>query len=125
MSCSSGMRRLRPSGKPILTQRLASLPVTDKKGMPTGPLNALFDLHLNAVDVFRALLDDPDKNWDAPMTLEIPSLPAQSRTVSRRKIGLHALFHSQRHWAQLATLLRTAGYPTEFKGDFLFSLALM
>jgi hypothetical protein len=33
----------------------------------------------------------------------------------------HMLFHSQRHWAQLATLVRSAGFPSGFKGDILFS----
>jgi hypothetical protein len=36
----------------------------------------------------------------------------------------HALFHSQRHWAQLATLVRVAGFPSGFKGDLLLSQAL-
>jgi hypothetical protein len=37
-------------------QRIAGLPVTDRKEMPAGPLEALFDLHLKAVQVFRAIL---------------------------------------------------------------------
>lgn len=36
-----------------------------------------------------------------------------------------ALWHSQRHWAQLATLVRDAGFPSDFKGDLLFSQALV
>ena len=42
--------------------------------------------------------------------------------MSRRKVLAHALFHSQRHWAQLATLVRAAGFPSGFRGDLLFSL---
>jgi hypothetical protein len=51
-------------------------------------------------------------------------VPPAARTFSRRKGSVHALFHSQRHWAQLATLVRNAGFPSGFKGDLLFSPAL-
>src|SRR5271169_4808173 len=41
--------------------------------------------------------------------------------ASKRKIVVHALLHSVRHWAQLATALREAGYPTNWGKDFLYS----
>ena len=34
---------------------------------------------------------------------------------------IHALLHSMRHWAQLATALREAGYATDCGKDFLYS----
>jgi len=34
---------------------------------------------------------------------------------------VHALLHSVRHWAQLATALREAGHPTNWGKDFLYS----
>jgi uncharacterized damage-inducible protein DinB len=46
------------------------------------------------------------------------------RTPTRRKIMGHVLLHAQRHWAQLATLVRAAGYPSGFGGDLLFTRAL-
>lgn len=106
-------------------QRIAGLPVSPNEEMPDGPLDALFSLHNQAVEVYRKLLDDPAQNWNDAMTLDYPWLPAQARTSSRRKVMGHALFHSQRHWAQLSTLVRTAGYPSGFKGDLLFSSALV
>jgi len=51
-------------------------------------------------------------------------LPPDARSFSRRKLAAQALFHSQRHWAQLATLVRAAGFPSGFKGDILLSSAL-
>jgi len=105
-------------------QRIAGLPVTDRKDIPAGPLDALFDVHLKAVQVFRTLLDDPAQSWNETMTLKFPWLPPEGLTASRRKIAGHALFHSQRHWAQLATLVRVAGFPSGFKGDLLLSQAL-
>jgi uncharacterized damage-inducible protein DinB len=105
-------------------QRLAGLPVTAKEQVPPGPLAALFDLHCQAVEIFRGLLAAADESWDQPYVLDMDWVPPEARTVSRRKIALHALFHSERHWAQLATLVRAAGFPSGFKGDLLFSQAL-
>jgi hypothetical protein len=105
-------------------QRIAGLPPLAKEDVPAGPLDALFDLHVKAVGVFRTLLDDPALNWDDKMTLDLNFLPPDARSFSRRKLAAQALFHSQRHWAQLATLVRAAGFPSGFKGDILLSSAL-
>ena len=105
-------------------QRLAGLPVIAKEDIPTGPLDAIFALHIMALGIYSDLLADPSQDWDAVMTINLDWLPPQARHPSRRKVMAHALFHSHRHWAQLATLLRAAGHPTEFKGDLLFSLAI-
>jgi uncharacterized damage-inducible protein DinB len=105
-------------------QRLAGLPVTAKEDMAAGPLEALFALHLRAAEIFRGLLAAPEETWSRPLTLDLPWLPPELRSMSRRKIAAHALFHAHRHWAQLATLLRIAGFPSGFRGDLLFSQAL-
>jgi uncharacterized damage-inducible protein DinB len=108
----------------VWAQRIAGLPQTDRKDMPTGPLDALFDLHLKAVEIFRGLIDDPSTKWDDTLTLDFAWLPPEARTFSIRKGTAHTLFHSQRHWAQLSTLVRAAGFPSGFKGDLLMSSAL-
>jgi len=105
-------------------QRLAAVPETAREKIPAGPLDALFDLHRQATAVFRNLLAAPESSWSDPYTLNLDWVPADKRIVSRRKIAAHALFHSQRHWAQLATLVRNAGFPSRFEGDLLFSPAL-
>ena len=105
-------------------QRLAATPETPREKIPAGPLDALFDLHRQAVAIFRNLLAAPEQTWSDPYVLNFDWVPPEERTVSRRKIAAHALFHSQRHWAQLATLARNAGFPSKFRGDLLFSLAL-
>jgi hypothetical protein len=33
----------------------------------------------------------------------------------------HALFHSMRHWAQLATTLRQNGLKQDWQHDFIFT----
>ena len=106
------------------SQRLAGLPAAEGDKLPAGPLGALFDLHGQAVAIFRNLLAAPEQTWSEPFVLDFDWVPPEQRTVSRRKIGVHALFHSQRHWAQLATLVRSAGFPSKFRGDLLFSPAL-
>ena len=105
-------------------QRLAGIPETPKESVPSGPLDAIFELHLQGTEIFRKLLADPAEDWEAPYTLTAPSIPPEKRTMSRRKVMGHALFHGQRHWAQLATLVRAAGFPSGFKGDLLFSSGL-
>ena len=105
-------------------QRVAGLPLTDKKDIPTGPLDVIYDVHEQAMSIFRRMLDDAGLNWDQMITLELPWLQPPTRTFSRRKIVGHALFHGQRHWAQLATLVRSAGFPSGFMGDLLLSSAL-
>jgi len=105
-------------------QRLAGVPELLRDAVPTGPLDALFDLHLEAIKLVRSLLDDPAKDWEATYTLDVAWLPPHARTSSHRKILAYMQFHSQRHWAQLATLVRAAGFPSGFKGDLLLSSAL-
>jgi len=105
-------------------QRLAGLPETPKEAIPAGPLDALFDLHLRAIEILRKLLTNPPEYWETDFTLNLPQIPVEKRTMSRRKVLGHALFHGQRHWAQLATLVRAAGFPSNFRGDLLLSSAL-
>lgn len=106
------------------SQRLAGLPVTSKEAAPRGPLDALFSLHRQAVEVFRDLLAAPDQFWSETFAIEIPKIPANLRTPTRRKVAAHMLLHSQRHYAQLATLVRHAGHPGKLGGDLLVSPAL-
>jgi uncharacterized damage-inducible protein DinB len=108
----------------IWAQRISGLPQMPGADMPKGPLTALWDLHVQAMAICRRIIDDPAHDWDATLTLNAEWLPEKLRTGSHRKFMAHALFHSQRHWAQLTTRLREAGFPADFKGDMLFSLGL-
>jgi uncharacterized damage-inducible protein DinB len=105
-------------------QRLAGIPQLAKEDAPQGPLDALFDFHINAVEIFSGLLADSTQQWEDKLPLNIPSLPERMQYASRRKVAAHMLLHSQRHWAQLATLVRAAGCPSGFRGDILASAAL-
>lgn len=103
------------------SQRLAGVPVTEFAQMPTGPLDAVVDLHTQAAGLLRGLLAGPDQSWEQTYELNAEWLPPEARSMSRRKVVVHALTHGHRHWAQLATVVRMAGFPSGFKGDLLFS----
>ena len=89
--------------------------------LASGPPDALFAMHIEARDIFRGLISGPDAAWSEVYVLKMDWVPEDQRRISRRKIAAHALFHSHRHYAQLATLARTAGFPAKFRGDLLFS----
>ena len=59
-----------------------------------------------------------------PLQLDYDWLPQHLRTAPGASWPATRCLHSQRHWAQLATLLRTAGFPSGFEGDLMFSQAL-
>ena len=106
-------------------QRLAGLPVTPREEMPTGPLDALFDLHAKADEIFRELLTAPDASWDEPYTLDVDldsagdahHVAAQGRWRTRSSTA-SAIGRNWPHWSA------RPGYPSGFRGDLLFSSAL-
>jgi uncharacterized damage-inducible protein DinB len=107
----------------VWSQIIAGLPLTDYDVWPHGPLGALFDLHLSAVRNFQMLLGNPDTRWDEQLVDYPWRRPNQPRPTPRKALA-HVLLHSQRHWAQLSTLVRSAGFPSGVLGDLLFSSAL-
>ncbi len=107
----------------VWSQIISGLPVTDYDVWPHGPMDALYGLHLSAVQKFRALLDNPDTNWHEK-AVDYPWRPPEMQKPTARKALAHILLHSQRHWAQLSTLVRSQGFPSGFLGDLLLSSAL-
>jgi hypothetical protein len=105
-------------------QFVSGHPMTPRPDLPKGPLSALFAMHEDAARIFQSLLDDPATNWNETFTLAYDWLPPDLRKASRRKLAAHALLHSQRHWAQLTSLLRVEGFPSNYWGDMIFSRAL-
>jgi uncharacterized damage-inducible protein DinB len=101
--------------------RIAGIENTE---LATGPVDTLFSMHTQANDKMRGLLEATPANWNEPYVLNLEWVPEHKRRISRRKVMAHALFHSHRHYAQLATLARRAGFPIKFWGYMLFSAAL-
>ena len=105
------------------SQRLAGLPVTAREDVPHGRWMRCSICTARRLNLSR-IACRADESWEQTFVLDMDWLPPEARAVSRRKVAVHALFHSQRHWAQLATLVRAAGFPSGFKGDLFFSRAL-
>jgi len=60
------------------------------------------------------------KASDLDQVLTFPTLTSGTLSASKRKIAIHMMLHGVRHWAQLATALREAGFA-QGKHDFIFS----
>ncbi len=105
------------------SQRLLGQEVTAYEAIPMESLAALFATHTQAVENLRAFLAQASEA-SLRETLAISTLSAGTLHASRRKLVVHILLHSIRHWAQLSTHLRAHGYKTEWAKDFLMSEAM-
>jgi uncharacterized damage-inducible protein DinB len=84
--------------------------------------DAIFSVANSALLTWRKVLEKThDEKWDEIMSFPAPT---QNMKASRRKCFTHAFLHGTRHWAQLATALRRAGYKQDWQHDFIFSLAM-
>ena len=54
-------------------------------------------------------------------TIEFTTMSAGVQRASARKVIAHAIVHGVRHWAQLATVLREQGHPTDWGHDLLLT----
>jgi len=105
------------------SQRLRKEEVTAYDAIPAGSLDDLFAVHDQAVQNLQQFLAHVD---DASLQEVIALQTVSSGTLhaSRRKLFVHIMLHSIRHWAQLSTVLRENGFKTEWPKDFLFSEAI-
>jgi uncharacterized damage-inducible protein DinB len=101
-------------------QRLLGQPETSYEELEMGSLDALWRIHADARRTFRAYLDTMPAGERARemvfMTRTLGQLSA-----SAHKIVMHSFLHGIRHWAQIATALRQAGYPQPWQHDWLMS----
>jgi uncharacterized damage-inducible protein DinB len=103
------------------SQRLAGIPTTAVTDLPLN-LAALEEIHLETMKRLGALLDDQGQDWAEVM--EFSTLTMGLLRASRRKVLAHTLLHGIRHWAQVSTLARSAGFEAGIFGDLLASSAL-
>jgi uncharacterized damage-inducible protein DinB len=101
-------------------ERLAGLPITEYETLPTGSVAELFGVGERARTMYRDYLAKVSDD-DLAVVMEFPTRTAGIIRSSKRKMFVHAMLHSVRHWAQLATALRGAGYTTNWGKDFLYS----
>jgi uncharacterized damage-inducible protein DinB len=104
-------------------ERVMGEPVTPYSRMQTASLDALFEVGRDARMKFTAFLSGATESYlNQELTFE--TIRAGTQSATRRKLVAHALLHSIRHWAQLATVLRQHGFPQNWGHDFLFSQAM-
>ena len=99
------------------SERLAGLPATDYAAIPFHSAEAIYTTHARAMELLRAQLNS-DVNWVEQIEFVTRRLgPARS---SRKTMFFHALLHSIRHYAQLATLVRQHGVSPAWPMDYFF-----
>jgi len=104
-------------------ERLAGCEVTPYEALPTGSVADLFGIGERAHEMYRDYLAKVTDE-DLAIVMEFPTRTAGTLRASKRKMFAHAMLHGVRHWAQLATELREAGYPTNWGKDFLMNEAM-
>jgi uncharacterized damage-inducible protein DinB len=105
------------------SQRLAGKEVTSYEAIPVGSLDDLMAVHSQATQNLRKFLSGANDQALLEV-IQLQTVSAGTVHASRRKLLTHILLHSVRHWAQLSSLLREAGYKTDWPKDFLFSEAI-
>ncbi len=98
-------------------ERLLDRPETAYADVPFGSADAIFATHDRASELFRALLSRDDYEWE--QTFQFQTRRAGMLESTRRTVLLHTLFHSIRHYAQLATLARQHGIPPDWSMDYM------
>ena len=101
-------------------QRLNREEVSSYESLPQTSVADLFAIGERARAGLRAYLASAtdEKLMSAQ---EFQTRTAGTLRASERKMVAHTMLHSVRHWAQLATALREAGYETKWAKDFLMS----
>jgi uncharacterized damage-inducible protein DinB len=106
------------------SQRLLGEEVIAYEAIPVSSLVPLIEVHEQAVRNLRKFLAMADMTVLEEI-IALQTVSAGTLHASRRKLFIHVLLHSMRHWAQLSTVLREADYPANWPKDFLFSDAMV
>jgi uncharacterized damage-inducible protein DinB len=98
-------------------ERLAGLPVSDYATIPFDSVESIYAVHDRAVSIFQQLLIS-DIDWSE--SIDFVTRTAGTLHSDRKTILFHALLHSIRHYAQLASLTRQCGVNADWPMDYLF-----
>jgi uncharacterized damage-inducible protein DinB len=97
-------------------ERLAGLPATDYATIAFDSAAAIYATHDRAMELIRQALS-ANADWNERIDFVTRSMgPARA---SRKAILFHAMLHSIRHYAQLATLVRREGVKPNWPMDYL------
>ena len=97
-------------------ERIAELPETDYASIPYDSVEAIYATHDRAFALYSDLLS---RNLDWDRQIEFSTRAGINGRASLKTLLFHAVFHSIRHYAQLSTVLREQGHPTDLHGDYL------
>jgi len=97
-------------------QRLAGIAETPYDAIPCDTSAGIFGAHEAAMQGMRRELAKGG-DWDAKF--EFQTLSMGRCRASRKTVFFHALMHSIRHYAQLATLVRQHGFKPAYPMDYL------
>ncbi len=99
-------------------ERLAGLAATDYANIAFDSVAAIYATHNRAMALFKDQLASNDVDWDE--RIEYTTRTMGPMRSSRKTILFHAMLHSVRHYAQLATLIRRHGIKPEWPMDYLY-----
>jgi uncharacterized damage-inducible protein DinB len=99
-------------------ERLAGLPISDYASIPFDSVDSIYAVHDRAAAIFRQLFTSKDIDWNEP--IDFTTRTMGSLRSDRKTILFHALLHSIRHYAQLASLVRHCGVKPDWPMDYLF-----
>jgi uncharacterized damage-inducible protein DinB len=100
---------------------IAGLSKTPLEEIRKDSIEAIHATHTRAIAIVRQLLDDPTFDWSQELTFELPDRGRLNAT--RETFLIHLVMHSIRHYAQLTTLVRQAGFESKWPMDYLFTEA--
>jgi uncharacterized damage-inducible protein DinB len=106
------------------SERILGETVSDLEGMtPVKELSGGWELQARAAANMRRFLQTADEA--ALSTLHtFTTRKGGDVSVTWRKLYLHICTHAIRHWAQIGTTVRQAGYPSDWQQDLLYSHAI-
>ena len=101
--------------------RISGTPLSETATVPPNDVSALFAFGAASRRALRDLLASlPEERWDTAQEIKVGP---HTRQVTPRKLVLQTLLHETRHWSQVSTFLRLAGFKLR-PHDFLLSPVL-
>lgn len=101
-------------------ERLLNQPLTTDDKLQARNLEELFAIGRLARGKYREYLATATEEQISTARI-FQSKTLGEFTATPRKLLLHGVIHSIRHWGQIATLLRKEGYTVGFQHDVIFS----
>lgn len=102
-------------------QRLQSQPIVEQTGLTGNNAPPLFDYGASVRRELEQYAENLGDDADEVRSFDIRGV---RMPLTTRKLLFHVMVHEIRHWAQIATAVRVAGFEPPGDHDLLFSTAL-